>query len=235
MFDKSPHLYDLIYQEMKDYDREASKVADIVEARVPGAQTLLDVACGTGLHLRYFMKRFQVEGLDLDLGLLKIAQERLGSVALHVGDMGDFDLGRKFDVVTCLFSAIGYCGPTVGHLNKAIARMAAHLAPGGLVVVEPWFTPDEWLRGQVHARFVDKPDLKIARMTVGASSDDPRDSTLQLHYLVGTPQGVEAFMETHATTLFTSDEYQEAFRLAGLVVEHDPDGLMGRGLYIGSR
>src|SRR3712207_7289123 len=34
--------------------------------------------------------------------------ERYPDVRFHQGDMTDFDLGRRFDVVVCLFSAIGY-------------------------------------------------------------------------------------------------------------------------------
>ena len=57
--------------------------------------------------------------------------------ALEVADMTSFDLGRRFDVVTCLFSSIGYVG-TAERLDQAIATMAAHLEPGGTLIVEPW-------------------------------------------------------------------------------------------------
>ena len=72
------------------------------------SRRLLDVACGTGLHLSYLTYRFQVEGLDRDEQLLAIARQRNPEVPLHHADMVDFALGRTFDVVTCLFSAIGY-------------------------------------------------------------------------------------------------------------------------------
>jgi ubiquinone/menaquinone biosynthesis C-methylase UbiE len=47
------------------------------------AGSLLDVACGTGKHLEQLMRWYQVEGLDLDDGLLAIARERLPGVPLH--------------------------------------------------------------------------------------------------------------------------------------------------------
>ena len=58
-------------------------------------------------------------------------------------------------------------------------------------------------------------------------------SIMSFEYLVGTPAGIESFSERHEATLFTDEEYRAAFAAAGLVVEHDPEGLIGRGLYIG--
>ena len=51
--------------------------------------------------------------------------------------------------------------------------------------------------------------------------------------LVATADGVERFEEPHELGLFTHPEYLEAFRAAGLEGEHDAEGLMGRGLYVG--
>ena len=59
-----------------------------------------------------------------------------------------------------------------------------------------------------------------------------RLATIDFHYLVGTPAGVQQFNELHELALFTDDEYQAAFQEAGLTAEHDPEGLIGRGLYI---
>lgn len=236
MYSKSAKYYDPFYESVKDYAAEAARVVEIVESRRPSALSLCDVACGTGLHLSHLRERFEVEGVDLDPGLLEIAGERLPGVPLHESDMLTFDLGKTFDVVTCLFSAIGYCGPTTDHLDRAIARMAAHVAADGLLIVEPWLTPDSWTPGHMHARLIDTPEVKLCRMNrTDPSPSDPRDSTLEFHYLVCTADGIEHFTETHAATLFTHDEYLAAFSAAGLSVDHHPEGLMGRGLYIGSR
>jgi SAM-dependent methyltransferase len=99
MFSHTAQYYDPIYLSMKDYGAEAGKLTAIIQKywRSTGNR-LLDVACGTGLHLSYLKQHFQVEGLDLDEQLLAIARQRNPKVPLHHADMTDFDLGRTFDV-----------------------------------------------------------------------------------------------------------------------------------------
>ena len=232
MFSRSARLYDAVYG-FKDYDAEAEVLRALIDARMPDARTLLDVACGTGKHLERLRAWYDVEGLDLDAPLLAVARERLPGVPLHERDMVDFELERTFDVVACLFSSIGYVR-TTGRLRQAVAAMARHVVPRGLVVVEPWLTPDVWDPDHVHAVVVDEPERKIVRMNSGAPLLDGT-STIEFHYLVGTPAGVEHFTEPHTLGVFTHDDYLEAFRDSGLEVEHDPQGLMGRGLYVGRR
>ena len=108
--------------------------------------------------------------------------------------MVDFDLGRQFDVVTCLFSSIGYA-ETYERLCLALRSLARHTAPGGLVLIEPWFTPTAWKPNTVHALYIDEPDLKIAR--IKASFVDGRLLVFDLHYLIGTPEDTEHVVEHH--------------------------------------
>lgn len=232
MFTKSANIYDAIYLNMgKDYTAEAVKIHSIVQQykRISG-NLLLDVACGTGIHIGSLREYYQVEGLDLDEKMLAEARKKFPDVPLHHGDMVDFDLGREFDIVTCLFSSIGYV-KTTQRLNQAVSSMARHVKPGGVLLVEPWFSPDVWNTGKVHATFVNQPDLKIARMNISERKDNL--SFFNFHYLVATPEGIEHFTELHELGLFTDNEYLEAFHAAGLTVSHDPIGLDGRGLYIG--
>lgn len=58
-------------------------------------------------------------------------------------------------------------------------------------------------------------------------------SVLSFYFMVGGAAGVEQWEEHHELGLFTRGQMMEAFRGAGLeVVEHDPHGLTGRGLYV---
>src|SRR5262245_911458 len=233
MFSQTAQYYDTIYLAMKDYSAEAEKLTNIIHryCRSTGNR-LLDVACGTGLHLSYLKQYFQVDGLDLDEQLLTIARQRHPEIPLHHADMTDFNLGRTFDVITCLFSAIGYV-KTLENLSRVVQRMAHHLAPGGVLLIEPWFTTETWRPGTVHARFIDEPDLKLAR--INTSFVEGRLSLMGMHYLIGTPAGTEHYVERHELGLFTSDEMTDALTACGLEVTYDATGLTGRGLYIGQR
>jgi hypothetical protein len=147
-------------------------------------------------------------------------------------DMTAFDLGREFDVVLCLFSAIGYA-VTVQKLNASISCMARHLIPGGILCVEPWFAPEQWIPQQISMRTAEKGDLKVCRIFEGRTSDST--STNILHYLVADGGKVEYFTECHNLGLFKQEEMCCAFENAGLSVEFDAIGLENRGLYIGTK
>src|SRR5437879_9599965 len=133
--------------------------------------------------------------------------------------------------MTCLFRVIGHV-KTKAKLGLALRKMSRHLKPGGVLIVEPWITPQQWRKGSVHANFVDQPELKVARMNI--SKIRGKLSVLDMHHLVATPNRVEYFVERLELGLFTHDEYLDAFRLAGLETSYDSEGLMGRGLYIGT-
>ena len=129
MYHLSARYYDHIYS-FKDYRKEADILREVIE-RYGGSDghRLLDVACGTGKHIEYLRRDFRVEGVDLLEEFLQIARGKFSDISFHQGDMRAFDLDRQFDVVTCLFSAIGYM-QTLEDLNAAVANMARHLLPG---------------------------------------------------------------------------------------------------------
>ena len=229
MFTKSAQYYDALYH-FKDYTAASSELHALLRQQHPGARTLLDVACGTGKHLECLRQYYEVQGLDLNPELLEIARRRCPDVPFHQGDMADFALDGAFDVVTCLFSSIGYV-KSVENLERAIANMARHLRPGGIMIVEPWFSPDSYWTDRVTANFVDEPELKIAWMYT--SELEEHVSILNIKYLVGTPEGVSFFTERHEIGLFTHEEYLRAFHNANLDVSYDSEGFFGRGMYLG--
>lgn len=229
MFVESSELYDAIYH-FKDYGRECERLRDLIEEFVPGAGTILDVGCGTGEHAKFLKSRYRVDGVDINEDYLCTARKKNLSGNYTHADMTDFSLGRTYDLVTCLFSAIGYV-KTVERLERAIACMAPHVRPGGALMVEPWFTSDQWQPGGqfVHAGQIGRD--KVCRMSL--SLREGNLSVILLHYLRGAPGGIEHYSERLELGMFTREEMTRAFKSAGMEVRYDSEGLMGRGLYIG--
>jgi SAM-dependent methyltransferase len=220
MFTETADLYDLVYS-FKDYPAEVERLRRMV-GREDG--TLLDVACGTGHHLALLAEHYRVEGVDLDPGMVELTRAR--GLTAGVGDLLTLDLGRRFDVVTCLFSSIGY----VADLPRAVERLAAHVAPGGVVVVEPWLAPEQIRPANVGLVTAESGDVRVARMSV--PHVDGRKCVMEFQYLIGRAGAIEHRTERHRTWLWTPEEYARAFAAAGLEAVHDEEGLMGRGLWL---
>jgi len=232
-FHPTAHLYDR-YSYL-DYPAHAATIEAIVRERNPGAGSLLDVACGTGRHLEIWRDRFEVEGVDVDPNMLAVARERLPGVPIHQGDFTDFDLGRSFDAVTCLFSSIGYAH-TPERLDAAIATMGRHLEPGGVLVVEPWLIPSTVSAPWVRVLVTEDEEWVMVRTSRMRFDAETGISDMEFTYLVTTMEGSETFQERHVMGSFESARYLEAAERAGLAAEFDPVGTdLGRGLLIGIR
>ena len=232
-YERSAEVYDLLYGQFVDYDANAERICELIFQRNERASTLLEVACGTGAYLERLAEHFQATGLDLSPAMLAAARRRLPETEFYKADMADFDLGATFDVVACLFSSIGYI-QTLEDLHSTIACVARHLAPGGVAIVEPWHSPDKWQDGRVDVMSAHNEEMAVAR--VSTSRRDGRRVTLTWGFTVARADGrVDAFIEEHLTGQFTVDEHLDAFTAAGLTADYDPEGLMGRGLYVATR
>ncbi len=232
MFSETAKYYDLIYDQFRDYSRDVDLILAFVRRFAPNAGTVLDVGCGTGRHAQGLIQEggYRVDGVDIEPAFVEIARERCPTGQFTVADMSDFHLDRKYDLLLCLFSSIGYV-KTRERLQATSQCLADHLTPKGIALVEPWFTPDAFLPGRVHHIVAEAKDLTIVRMNSSVVRDGI--SFLNFHYLLGGEDGVEHLQETHELGLFTPEEMREGFEGGGLVVaEYDPEGLVGRGMYV---
>ena len=216
MYGKVARIYDLLYTRtgIKDYPAESEALHAIIQEASPGARTLLDVACGTGAHLEILRRWYEVEGADLSPEMLEVARRRLLDVPLHVADMRTLDLGRKFDAVTCLFSAIGYV-TELADMRSTIRRLADHVAPGGVLIVDGWVRPEDWgddYRGGPDVAADD--ETMVVRLSFSRRAGSITE--MDLHHLVRDADGIEHFSEHHRLALVPTEEYMAAFESAGL-------------------
>jgi ubiquinone/menaquinone biosynthesis C-methylase UbiE len=223
--------YDLIYWK-KDYKKEAEGIIRLIKKYKQSAgNDLLEVACGTGKHMQYLKSRFKCTGADINREMLKVARKRIPGVVFRQGNMINSRFGRKFDVITCLFSSIGYV-KTYANLRKTIRNFARHLKKGGVVIIEPWFGKKQFKHGHVGMANYASPDLKIAR--VDCSTVKGNVSLMDMHYLVAEKnKGVRHFTEQHQMGLFDVDKTLAIMKKAGFKAEFITPGPIGRGIYVG--
>lgn len=234
MFDRFSQYYDDIYSFL-DYETASDKLLTIINQHAPNAENLLDVACGTGRYIEYLKTHLTTEGLDINPALLQIASRRCPDTSFHEFDMRTFELGKTFEVITCLFCSIGYL-IELEDVEMAFICMARHLKPGGTLIIEPWITPEKCWTNKVSSEVLDRPDLKIVRMHTHEKVD--RTSIFDIHNLIGTPGGVEHFVEREVMGLYTHDEYLAALKSAGIEAAfHDTWLFPGHayGLFIGKK
>ncbi|MCI4320239.1 MAG: class I SAM-dependent methyltransferase [Thermoplasmata archaeon] len=227
-------IYDEVYA-WKDYERDVREIRRIVRrSGRPGSRTLLDVGCGTGHHLRLLRGMFRCTGLDRSPSMLRIARRHGRGVRWVRGDMERFELGEEFDVVTCLFGAIGYVR-TLPRLRKTIRTLARHLRAGGVLIVDPWLSPEVFRSGHLDLLVHDTPQLKIARVGLGRRRG--RTSTIDFGYAVGQKGGpIRVFRERHTQGLFSVREQLAAMEAAGLAARFERGGFTKqRGLFVGVR
>ena len=233
-------LYDLVFRSRgKSFEDEADDLVRQIRDRHPGASSLLDVACGTGAHLERFATHFDhVEGLELEEPMRVVAARRLPSVTVHPGDMAAFDLGRTFDAVVCIGNAVA-CMLSSEDLDRAVARMAAHVEPGGVLAIEPWWFPDNFLDGYVGGHLVREDNRVITRIT--RSVREGLTTRMQIRFVVAEPHGIREWTDELVTSLFTREEYEAAFEAADCSVEFVPGmklangRLNAPGLFLGIR
>lgn len=223
-------LYDAIYRAAgKDYAKEAGSVTEVIRSVSPHSRELLEVACGSGEHAKYFSQCFQVTGIDFSPGMIALAKAKVPSGSFVQGRMQSFDLGRTFDAIVCLFSSIGHTNGTP-ELDATLRAFRRHVVDDGVVVVEPWFSPEAWQDGYNGPAlpFVTDDGARWERHIT--TKRDGRFSRLYFEFREIT--GTRVIHEELTLYLYTRDEMEAAFEKAGFSVQFDERGLTGRGLYI---
>lgn len=124
--------------------RDRPDVAFFVDLACGAGGDVLEMACGTGRVLLPCARAgATMVGVDLSPTMLDRARAHLAGeppdvrsrVHLVCGDMREFDLGRTFALITLPFRGFQHM-MTSGDQRAALRRLRAHLAPGGLLVLD---------------------------------------------------------------------------------------------------
>ena len=233
LFGNLAKYYDCLYS-FKNYAAETNNILALIHEAQPQAKTLLDVACGTAKHLHYFKDYFDCVGMDYSESMLALARANEPMLEFFQGSMIDMCYPKTFDVITCLFSSIGYV-TTDEALRQTWQTFYNHLNTGGVVVVEPWFSANNYRVGLPFSNHYEDNDLKITRMNVSKRRDDM--AILDFHYLVAEKdKAVQYYHDSHEMRLVEPEHMLSFMKAVGFEASfHQEAPFEERGMFFGNR
>jgi len=123
--------YDSTYERRAAAGEDVHGEANFVEAAA--VRSVLDAGCGTGRVGRELARRgFEVVGVDLDDVMLATARAKAPDVDWRLGDLETIVLGRTFEAIVMAGNVMIFLTP--GTEAAVVANMAAHIAPGGVLI-----------------------------------------------------------------------------------------------------
>lgn len=123
--------YDLMCADI-DYREQSEYVQRLARLFGNGGGRHLDLACGTGPHVRHFIDfGYASSGLDIHEPMLALARRRCPEATFLQGDMCRFSVAEPLDLITCYLYSIHYC-QSIDNLRHCIAAVHGALNPGGL-------------------------------------------------------------------------------------------------------
>ena len=205
--------YDQIYLNMKNYQKEATIIKDLTrQLEKRESRTLLDVGCGTGEHLKHLSSDFQCTGIDINRNMIRTAKDKVPNAKFKIGNMIDFTLEEKFDIIISLFSSIGYV-QNFKNLVKTLENFHKHLEHAGLVIVEPWLFKKDFRKDYIGLNTFEDERLKLARM--GTTGIVGSTWFVFFHYLIGERGKIKHVKEVHRMLAVDDQDYIKAFESAG--------------------
>jgi len=123
--------YDLMCIEI-DYQAQSNCIRRLHQIFGNDGKTHLDLACGTGPHVRHFIDfGYQSNGLDINQPMLDIATTRCPEAQFTLQNMSEFDVTEPLDLITCFLYSIHY-NDGIEKLKECIASVHRALKIDGV-------------------------------------------------------------------------------------------------------
>ena len=107
----------------------------LIRRYAPKAQSVLELGCGSGSMLARLSKHYKAVGIDSSRAMLSIARKKAPGAELILGDITNFDITQRFDVVLCPFDTINHVTSLAGW-KKIFYNARKHLNPSGVFIFD---------------------------------------------------------------------------------------------------
>lgn len=220
LYKKYAGFYDKVYSK-KNYDAEVEFINSIVRNFKVKEKNLLDMACGTGTHAKKLINEgFQVTGVDTNSEMLKLARKKTKKAIFIEDSMQSFRSKKKFDVITCLFTAINY-NKDISELKSTIKKFSSLLKKGGVIIFDLGLVKrGEGENTRVSMDTYSENNLQIARISqwnpLGNNSDTYNANFLML---IKDKGRVDFEIDEHELGIFSVEEIKSIMRKNGFAVK----------------
>ena len=213
LYNELAPYYDLF--NFNDYKKQTSFVTKIINKEFYSRKTknnikILDLACGTGEHIKILKRKFEIEGIDVNKGMVKKAKSKNPTNMIKEGNICNLNLKYNYyDVVVCFSSSIQYI-LSEKDLESFFKKVKKSLKNQGIFIFDMAYCKEKWIEGYVGIRTVVRDGLQIAEIFKSRSKNNI--SYYDPIYLINNNGRFRFYIDNHKIYLFSIKKVKNILR-----------------------
>lgn len=196
----------------EEYVPEARFIQKMVRKhKKTSGNQLLDVGCGAGHHDLFLKHEYQIVGVDAGDKMLDLARKRNPQLDYRKGDMREFQLNRKFDVVMAM-DMLMY-NRSYADLEVTLRNFSEHLKTGGVLMFYVENIKEKFEQNKTRFKRHKKGDIDIV-LVENDYDPDPNDTEFECHlvFLIRKEGKFQIEVDKHSMGLFELRRLLEMLR-----------------------
>lgn len=218
--------YDLMCVDI-DYQAQSNCIRRLHQLFGDNGKTHLDLACGTGPHVRHFIDfGYRSNGLDINQPMLDIAKTRCPEAHFTLQNMSEFKVTEPLDLITCFLYSIHY-NDGIKNLKSCIASVHSALKVGGIFCFNA--VDKQKIDNALFVKHTAKQGDSLFTFSSGWHySGDGDKQSLRLSIKKTTTEETQVWNDEHAMVAFSFDEFIDMLKPYFEVnaFEHDYEKLL---------
>lgn len=182
----------------------------------PYPRNILDLACGTGMLLKFFPTEASKTGVDISSSMLKAARVNCPQAVFIQSDIRTFRTLERYDLITCTHDSLNYF-KDADELENHFVMIRKMLSRGGVYFFD--ISSEYNLSENFHKKTIRHSEGNI--FLEWGNEYDPENTQIisTLNFTKLTVSGVEKKTEVHVQKFFSEKTVESALLKAGLSVK----------------